>query len=178
MPERLGDREAFRIGKRIDAEVAEGELLGPDRVRRAGHHLHAVVHQQFVASMRPIPLDHRELGMVQRPALPIAEDAGELDDAALAGRQQLLAGEFRRGPQVALVARAGLLQLGPEAVEMGLVARRNLQHRGLDLDELGRGEEFAQIPGDRRPRQQKWPAVGMDMQSPERGMRNHQSLPS
>ena len=56
----------------------------------------------------------------------------------LAGRQQLLAGEFRRGAQIErLPLAAGPDQLGREGVQMGLVAGRDLQGRGLDLDETG-----------------------------------------
>ena len=55
----------------------------------------------LVGLVGPVPLQHGELGMVQRPALAVAEHPGEIEDLRLAGRQQLLAGEFRRGVQVA-----------------------------------------------------------------------------
>ena len=48
----------------------------------------------------PVPFQHGEFGMVQRAALAVAEHLGEVEDAPLAGRQQLLAGEFRRGAQI------------------------------------------------------------------------------
>ena len=59
------------------------------------------VDQRLVGLPRPVPLQHRELGMVQRPAFPVPEHAREGGDPALARRQQLLAGELRRGVQVA-----------------------------------------------------------------------------
>ena len=73
---------------------------------------------------------------MQRAALAIAEHAREIEDARLAGRQQLLAGEFRRGVQIErppLAVRRD--QLGREGMQMRLVAGRDLQRRGLDLDE-------------------------------------------
>ena len=74
--------------------------------------------------------------MVQRPALAVAEHAGEGEDPRLAGGQELLAGELRRGVQIAPAAGAvGRGELGREGVQMGLVARRDLQRRGLDLEE-------------------------------------------
>ena len=79
--------------------------------------------------------------MVQSPALAVAEHAREIEDARLARRQQLLAGEFRRGAQVqrgSLAARSD--QLGGEGMQMGLVAGRDLQGRGLHLHEIVGGE--------------------------------------
>ena len=75
--------------------------------------------------------------MMQRPALAVAEHAGEVEDPPLAGRQQLLAGEFRRGVQISGVrSPSGRHQLGREGMQMGLVAGRDLQDRRLDLDEV------------------------------------------
>ena len=73
--------------------------------------------------------------MMQRAALAVAEHAGEFENARLARRQQLLGGEFRRGAQIErapLPARRD--QLGGEGMQMRLVAGRDLQSRGLDLD--------------------------------------------
>ena len=76
------------------------ELLRAGRARRLGHQRRAVVHQRLIRLVRPIPFQHREFGMMQRAALAVAEHAGEIEDARLARRQQLLAGEFRRGAQI------------------------------------------------------------------------------
>ena len=100
--------------------------------------------------------------MVQRAALAVAERAGELDDPALARRQELLAGEFGRGAQIAPLARArGRDELGGEGMEMGLVARRRHQRRGLDLDEIPRREELPQRRRNAHAPQQKGPPIGV-----------------
>ena len=51
---------------------------------------------------------------------------------------------------------------------MGLVARRDLQRPGLDLDEILRGKLAAQRRNDAAARQQERPAVGMDVRGPKR----------
>src|SRR3546814_7737949 len=74
--------------------------------------------------------------MVQRGALAVAKDRGELEQPRLAGRQQLLHGEFRRGMQVQRPAAAvGLLQYGGKSLQMRLQSRRDLQGRGLRRSE-------------------------------------------
>ena len=50
-----------------------------------------------IRTTRSIPLDQGEFGVMQGTTLTVTERAGELDDPALPCRQQLLAGEFRRG---------------------------------------------------------------------------------
>ena len=70
-------------------------------------------------------------------ALAVAEHMAEGEEAPLARRQQLLAGEFRRRMQVEplpLPGRRG--KLGGEAGDMRLVARRYLQCARIDLDEV------------------------------------------
>ena len=57
--------------------------------------LHPFAH----AVARPIPLDHRELGIVKRPQFTQAKHAGNLVDRPGAGRQQPLHGELRRSLQ-------------------------------------------------------------------------------
>ncbi len=54
-----------------------------------------------------VPFDQRELGMVQRAALAVPEDTGELEHPRFAGGEQLLAGKFRRGAQIKRRALAG-----------------------------------------------------------------------
>ena len=46
--------------------VAEAELPGARGLRSAGYHRHAVVHQQLVVAVRPVPFEHGEFRMVQR----------------------------------------------------------------------------------------------------------------
>jgi len=73
---------------------------------------------------------------MQVATLAIAKDPGEFEDLLLSGRQKLLAGKFGRGAQVRPQTRAiGPSEFGTRCVEMSLVARRNLQDAGLDLDE-------------------------------------------
>ena len=79
------------------------------RLRRQREQRRAIGHQRVVGLVGAIPFEHREFGMVQRAALAVAKHAGELEDPPLARRQQLLAGEFRRGVQIeprALARRA------------------------------------------------------------------------
>ena len=128
----------------------------------------AIVHHRLIGLLGAVPFDHDEFGGVQRALLAVPKDAGEIDDPPLAGGEQLLHGEFRRGVEVALEpGAAGRHQLGGEGVEMGLVARRDLQRRGLDLEEAVRVEIAAERANDRHPRQQEGPAVGMARALPE-----------
>ncbi len=84
---------------------------------------------------------------MQIAALTVAEHTRELENLRLAGREQFLAGEFRRGPQIARRARAvGARQLGARRMQMGLVAGRDLQDAGLDL-----GKSLLIEKGPRRP---------------------------
>ena len=98
---------------------------------------------------------------MQHAALAVAKRAGELHDAALARRQQLLAGEFRRGSQVEPLARIRRrYQIACKSMEMGLVPRRGHQRAGFDLDEIPGGEELPQSGGNAHAPQKKRPAVG------------------
>ncbi len=75
-------------------------------------------------------------GWCRAPRSRLRNTRGEIEDARLAGRQQLLHGEFRRGMQIGgpgAPVRAD--HRGGEGVQMRLIARRDLQGRGLDLGE-------------------------------------------
>ena len=134
-----------------------------------GQQRSAVLHQSLVVFVGAIPFQQRELRMMQRGALAIAEHAGEIEDARLAGRQQFLAGEFRRGAQIERVAfTSGADQLGRKSMQMRFIARRNLQCCGLDLNEIPRGEPRPQSRRDLRARQQKRPPVGVHGRVPMR----------
>lgn len=105
--------------------------------------------------------------MMQRPALAIAIDMGETGDALLAGGQQLLAGKFRRGMQIERRRLAIRRQrLGGESMQMRLVARRHLQRRRVDLDEVVAREETAQRRLDGVAAKKERPPVRMDAAGP------------
>src|SRR5262249_14308599 len=112
-----------------------------------------------------------------RRALAIAEDAGELDDAALACRNELLAGKLGRGPQITALAAARMSKLGRECLEMDLVARRHLQRRCLDLDERVRGKVGAQRGHDLAAREEDVPALGMALRRQQRGAGHREVIP-
>ncbi len=77
--------------------------------------------------------------MMQRAALAVAEDVGEAENAFLARGQQFLGREF--GRRMKIEARGAALRPdkpGSESRDMRLVAGRNLQDRGIDLDKAAR----------------------------------------
>ena len=146
--------------------MADDHEIG--RPRRLCQQRRAVGHQHRVVLVGAIPFQHGEFGMVQRRALAIAEDAGEIEDARFARRQQLLGGEFRRSVEVIGVSGAGIVdQRGGEAMQMRLVAGRALQDRGLDLDEVAGFEPAPQRRLDPPPREQSRAPVGVDVRPPE-----------
>ena len=72
---------------------------------------------------------------MQHATLAVPKHPRELDDLLLAGHQQLLAGEFRGGAQIARGVIAGRRRKrGPGRMKVGFVARRHLQNAGFDLD--------------------------------------------
>ena len=124
----LGDRQPLRRGKRIDRLAAKRNSFVPAARAASRQQRRAIIHQRLVRLIRPIPFQHREFRVMQRAALAVAEHAREIDDARLARRQELLAGEFRRRAQIKrrpLAARPD--QVGCEGMQMCLVAGRNLQ---------------------------------------------------
>ena len=91
--------------------------------------------------MRAIPFEHREFRRVQRSALAVAEDAGKIEDARLARRQQLFGRELGRSVQIKVSAlAAGLNRFGREGVQMRLVTRRDRQRAAFDFGEALRLE--------------------------------------
>ena len=115
--------------------------------------------------------------MVQRAALAVAKHFGEFEDARLARSQELLAGEFRRRPQIELPPRGiGFHQFGREGVQMGFVAGRNLQDGGLDLGEVARFEIVAQRRQHPPACLQKGPAVGVNVRPPPRRDRHRRAV--
>ena len=99
--EGLADGQNFRLLESLGLAVA------PDEVRRVPAAFAATASRSAQSSIsretgssRAIPLQHGEFGMVQRRALAIAEDMSEGENPLLARREQLFAGEFRRGMQI------------------------------------------------------------------------------
>ena len=125
------------------------------------------VHQALIGFAGAVPFEHGEFRMVQRPALAVAVDRAEAEDSSLAGRKQLLTGKFRRGVQIERRARRVRQdRLGGEGREMRLVARRDLQGCGLDLDEVAAREPVADGSCDGVALQQARAAVGVSVGSP------------
>ena len=172
--ERLRHRHPLRRGVRVDALAAERELRGAGRARRFGQQLRAIVHQRLIGFVRPVPFQHGEFGMMQRAPLAVTERAGEFEDARFARRQELLAGELRRGPQVKrLPLAAGPDQLGGEGMQMGLVAGGNLERGGFHFDEIVAGKPGPHGGGDRPTRPQEGLTAGMDSGKPKRRAFSH-----
>src|SRR5690606_19420957 len=102
-----------------------------------------------------------------RAPLAIAPDMAEGEQPLFPRRQQLLAGKLRRRMEVEGPARSVWLhRLGRKGRQMGLVARRNLQGRRLDLDEAAFGKPSAQGGANGVARQQARSPVGMNMRAP------------
>ena len=130
--ERLGHGHPLGLRERVDGLAAERQRWRRPRPRRraASRPAQSAI-SCLVRLVGAVPFEHGELGMVQGPALAVAEDVGEGEQARLAGGQQLLAGELGRGVQVepALRRAVGGLGVGREGVQVGLVAGRDLQDR-------------------------------------------------
>ncbi len=108
--------------------------------------------------------------MVQRPALAVPPDPGEVEDPALARGQQLLAGELGRGVQIKPPLGAVRADdRGGEGVQVRLGAGRDLQRRRLHLHEVPGLEPGADGSQDAAPRQQERPAVAVVFGAPPGG---------
>src|SRR5438046_301745 len=100
-------------------------------------------------------------------ALAIAEYAREVENAPRAGRQQLLAGELRRGVQIEWFARAvGRGECRREGMQMRFIARRGLQDRAFHFDETGVLEPRPHCFFDALPGPEARAAVGMSLGIP------------
>jgi elongation factor P len=168
--ESFGNRQALQFGARITAAVFVGER---GNARGVGSQLHdgrAILDRGRVGLAGAIPFQHGEFGNVKRSALAVAEDPGEIEDAAFARRQQLLGGEFGRSVQVKrppLPVRAH--GFGGEGGQMRLVARRYGQGAALDFHEIPGLEPgpdgLLDPPADKQGRT----AVDMPLGRPPRG---------
>ena len=144
-------RSGVRAG--IAIAVAEGEYLRARRVGREAQDREAIVDDGRVGLIGAIPFEHGEFRCMQRPALAIAEDAGEIENAPLAGRQQFLAREFGRGVEIARLSRAaGRDHLRREGMQMRLVAGRDLQRAAFDLEKSARARTGSRTAALMRPR--------------------------
>ena len=149
--------------------------LRPGRLRGLRQDRRAIGHQGPVRLIGPIPFDHGEFRMMQRAALAVAEHAGELDDPGLARGQQLLAGEFRRGAQIkrppaSRPAPQGRSQRRADAPRCR--ARPAAPAVSTSRKSLGR-KPAPQRRHDAAARQQRRPAVGVDVRRPPGGSFGH-----
>ena len=87
---------------------------------------------------------------------------------------QANSGEVRRNRRS---RRGWRNQFRPQGVQMGLVAGRYLQDRGLDLDEFHHREQVAHRARDFAPGNQERSALGMGVGRPESGSTGHQASP-
>ena len=113
--------------------------------------------------------------MVGGRALFVAVAAGDLEDPLLARRQQLLHRELGRGVEIERrdgAVAEGLAYRGFEGGEMGFEPGRDLERRGLDLDEPPLVEEAPYRGDDPRPREQIGTPFGVAVGAPP-GRLNH-----
>ena len=83
-----------------------GKLAGSRRFRGQLRQRHRIGHHRLIGGLRSVPFEHGEFGCMQRPALAAAIHPGEHIDQPFPGREQLLAGEFRRGVEIEMLRRA------------------------------------------------------------------------
>ena len=113
-----------------------------------------VGHDAVVVGVRPVELQHRELGVVRARDLAVPERLAELEDGRAAVGEQALHRVLGAGVQVerAAVPDARLRDEGHlERVDVRLHARRRDEHRRLDLDVAGAREEAPERGVHRRP---------------------------
>ena len=167
----------LRLGEGIGLRAAPGQDLGAQGVGRQGQQMGAVLHQRLVGRVRPVPFQQGEFRMVQRPALAVAPHPGQIEDLRLAGRQQLLGRELRRGVQVqdraTPIRPNGLCRKG---MQMGLIARRDLQGGRLHLGEALVLEPAAHGPGDLPAGGQEGTAVAVGVLVPPGGHMRHEAV--
>src|SRR3984893_2214239 len=164
--ERLADGKPIESGERVSGSASPGELCVAGGHRREREDRGAIIHQQLIGRIDAVPLDEREFRMVEWPALPVAERARELENAALASGEELLAGKFRRGAQIAPRAlSAGSHDIGLEGMQMSFVPGGNGERRRLHLGKSMRRKMLPQ--GGRNPhaREQQRSPVGMVAQN-------------
>ena len=167
---RIGDRQPFRRGKRIDGLVPKTKFLCAGSACRLRQNRRAIIHQQLITLIRPIPFQHCEFRMMQRAALAIAEYARKIDNPQ---SHPLPAVFCRRIPAKcadisALSFAARTDQVGGEGMQVCLVARRNLKRRRLDLEKIPLRKPCPQGRRDAGARQQVRSAGRVGAGAPER----------
>ena len=157
------------VGKRIGDAAAERELLGPSRFRRPRQDRGAVGHQRAVGLAGAVPFEQGEFRMVQRAALAVAEDLGEFDDPALAGRQRAscrriparcankAAKRRRRAPRASWRRRADASRFLARPASAPVSTSTN----------SCAGKPGAQRSDDAAARQERRPPVGVNARVPE-----------
>ena len=165
--EGIGDRHAIGFGARVANVAAEREFLHSRRVRCQTQQRERVGDDRRIGLMSAIPFEHGELRRMQGAALAIAEHAGEIEDARLARRQQLLGREFRRSVEITPMPRAaGLHRIGFEGMQMRLIAGRDHQRAALDFGEALGLEPGARGGLDPAASDQRRAPVGVDVGRP------------
>jgi len=114
-------RYALRVCVRMTFAALVRHRCDAGCFRRKAQHVQGVGNHRFVWLVRAIPFEHCEFRRMQRPALAIAEHAGEIEDLRFARCEQLLTGKFRRSVEIELApfARGGA-QLRLEGVQVEL----------------------------------------------------------
>src|SRR5712671_1997850 len=105
---------------------------------------------------------------MQIATLPVAKHPRQLEYLRFASGQQFLAGEFRRCPQVPCRALPAAGKFSARRMQVGLIARRNLQDCGFDLGKTLLVEPRPDSLGDSAPRHQEWLGVGVPCFGPPR----------
>ena len=167
----LGHADAFRAGIGVAGDIAPAELIRAGGLGGEHQEIGAILHQHGVILTHPIPFQHCELGMMQRPPLAIAPDMREGGDAGLARGQQLLHGEFGRGMQIHRPRHPVIADhRGGKTVQMGLVAGAEGERGRIHLQEVVRIEPAANGALDAVSRQKRGSAVGMAVGLPPLGI--------
>ena len=140
---RFDDRDAPEgLVEIVFAPLVVELALADDHVGQA---LHRALHHDdevVVVGVGHVQLEHGELGVVPRRHALVAEIAVDLVHALQAADDQALEEQLRRDAQVHVhVERVVMRRERPRR----RAARNGLQHRRLDLEEIHRVEEVAQV---------------------------------
>ena len=81
------DCHSFRFGRRIYGLATKTEFLTTDGANGFGNQGRAIIHQDFVGLIRPVPFQHRKFRVMQGTTLSVSENPGKIENTGLAGRQ-------------------------------------------------------------------------------------------
>ena len=159
-PERLRRlRQASLVGGlqvHVEGVAQQLGVAAPFAWRRPKHDVdqrRRLVHERRGVGVAPIPLDHRELGIVPTAFLAAPKHRPDLEDGGSAGRQQALHVVLGRGLQEVPVH-------GAQAVDGRVGDGAPPQHRRLHFEHLARSEEAAHGLEHRRSRAKRVEAAG------------------